>query len=183
MKRLSLLLTVLIVALLMGCAPLATPEASTATVPSTQATERPATAAVVPTTQAITEEPTQQEVPMNENTPQPPGGYDPALEPVVSIARQDLAQRTGVLPGDIVVVEAAAVVWPNPALGCPQPNMRYKQVPVDGVLIRLQAAGKIYEYHGGGTREPFLCEQTSPAVKSTSPGLDPLITPPGSEDQ
>ncbi len=119
---------------------------------------------------------------MNENTPEPEA-YDPSLESVVSAARQDLSQRTGVPPQDIVVLEAKAVVWPNPALGCPQPNMRYKQVPVDGVLIRLQAGGKVHEYHGGGTREPFLCEQTSPVVKPTAHKLDPLITPPGSENQ
>ena len=119
---------------------------------------------------------------MNENTPQP-GGYDPALEPVVSAAREDLAQRTGAAFQEIVVVEATPVVWPSPALGCPQPNMRYKQIPVDGVLIRLRANGKMYAYHGGGNRAPFLCEQTSPAVKPTTPDLDSFITPPGSEDK
>jgi hypothetical protein len=59
---------------------------------------------------------------------------------------------------NIDLLEIAAVQWPDGSLGCPQPGMAYTQVMVDGMLIRFQAEGKLYEYHSGGSRPPFLCE-------------------------
>jgi len=72
-------------------------------------------------------------------------------------AQKDLAHRLSVPIDQIEVLEAKSVVWPDASLGCPQRGMRYKQVPVDGVLIRLQAHGQVHEYHGGGRRGLFLC--------------------------
>ena len=85
------------------------------------------------------------------------GSTDPALPGLVDQAVADLATRTGTAPADIVVVSAEAVTWPDPGLGCPQPDMRYRQVPVDGALIVLSIDGSVYPYHSGGTRPPFLC--------------------------
>ena len=51
--------------------------------------------------------------------------YNLAMEPLVQTAREDLAQRLGVPPGQIEVVEAQAVVWPDASLGCPQPGMAF----------------------------------------------------------
>ncbi|MGS0687066.1 hypothetical protein ACVBEQ_18300 [Nakamurella sp. GG22] len=76
---------------------------------------------------------------------------------IVEAARSDLAVRLGISPEEITPVSAASVVWPDSALGCRRPNMRYKQVPVDGTLVELQANGKLYRYHSGGPRPPFLC--------------------------
>ena len=84
---------------------------------------------------------------------------EPGLQPYVELATADLATRLGVDPSDIVAVSAISTMWPNPALGCERPGMRYKQVPVDGSLIRLRAGGRLYRYHSGGSRTPFLCEQ------------------------
>jgi hypothetical protein len=84
---------------------------------------------------------------------------DPALAGLVAGARADLAKRRGVALDAIEVVEARSVTWPDPGLGCPQPGMAYRQVPVDGVLICLRVDGMIFNYHGGGGRAPFLCEQ------------------------
>jgi hypothetical protein len=44
--------------------------------------------------------------------------------------------------------------------------MAYKQVPQEGVLIRLSVSGTIYNYHGGGSRDPFLCQHK---FKNTEP--------------
>jgi hypothetical protein len=71
---------------------------------------------------------------------------------------QDLAGRLQVAPAEIEYLDFEAVVWPDGSLGCPQPGMEYTQVLVEGFRIRLQHAGQIYEYHGGGRRAPFLCE-------------------------
>jgi len=39
------------------------------------------------------------------------------------------------------------VIWTNPGLGCPQPGMVCKQVPFDGLLIRLESGGQLFDYH------------------------------------
>ena len=87
--------------------------------------------------------------------PTPP----PGMESLIEKAKEDLAQRLSVLITKIDLIEAKSVVWPDSSLGCPQPGMRYKQVPEDGVLIVLEAQGTVYEYHDGGGRGLFLCEQ------------------------
>jgi len=84
---------------------------------------------------------------------------DPAMARLVAGARADLAKRRGVAINAIEIAEVRSVTWPDPSLGCPQPGMAYKQVPVDGVLIRLRIDDMIFNYHGGGGRAPFLCEQ------------------------
>ena len=85
--------------------------------------------------------------------------FDPALQQSVSQAQEDLARRLGIESNQVEVVAVQSVTWPDGGLGCPQPGMAYTQVQVDGLLIRLQARGRIYEYHSGGARPPFLCEQ------------------------
>lgn len=84
--------------------------------------------------------------------------------PQVSEAMTDLAGRLGITPAQIEVVSVEAVVWPDGSLGCPQPEMLYPQVLQEGMRIRLAVAGVIYQYHSGGRRAPFLCENpTEPA--------------------
>jgi hypothetical protein len=85
---------------------------------------------------------------------------DPALEPYVQKAQEDLAQRLNISRNEIEVIEAKAVVWPDAGLGCPQPGMAYAQVQVEGVLVRLSHQGMSYDYHGGGSQDLFLCELT-----------------------
>ncbi len=92
---------------------------------------------------------------MNEVPFQTP--YPQSVQQLVSQAQDDLAKRLSVDPGQIEVVDASSVTWPDASLGCPQPGMVYTQVMVDGILIRLRHAGQVYEYHGGGSRAPFLC--------------------------
>jgi len=103
--------------------------------------------------------------------PDPP---DPGVMQFVITAKEDLAERLKVSVDDIGLVEFALVTWGDPSLGCPQPDMRYKQVPVDGYLIRLVYEGQVFNYHGGGSQDPFLCETS---------GVDINISPPpGSTD-
>lgn len=90
-------------------------------------------------------------------TPTSPTPYSPDMQDLVIQAKGDLAAHLSIIMEEIEVLEATSVVWPDASLGCPQPDMRYKQVQVDGVLIRLQASGQVYEYHGGGSRGLFLC--------------------------
>ena len=80
------------------------------------------------------------------------------MQSLIEKAKEDLAQHLTVATTEINLVEAREVVWPDASLGCPQPGMKYKQVPEDGALIVLQAQGTVYEYHNGGSRGLFLCE-------------------------
>jgi hypothetical protein len=80
------------------------------------------------------------------------------MENLVTQAKKDLADRLSIPVEQIEVLEARPVVWPDASLGCPQSDMRYKQVRMDGALIRLQAEGQLYEYHSGGSRGLFLCQ-------------------------
>jgi hypothetical protein len=111
-------------------------------------------------------------------TPDPDSPY----YSLVMKAVEDLAGRLSIQGEEIELLEVKEVVWPDSSLGCPQPGMAYKQVPMDGLLIRLRVDGRIYEYHSGGSRDPFLCEQTSPVSKSTPIKLDEFVTPPSSEN-
>ncbi len=98
-------------------------------------------------------------------TPDPQSPY----YSLVLKAVEDLAGRLSVDVGEIGVLEVQEAIWPDSSLGCPQPGMAYKQVPEDGLLIRLDVGGQLYEYHSSGMRDPFLCEQTikvkPPAIK------------------
>ena len=87
-----------------------------------------------------------------------PTPFDPALQKTVAQAQADLARRLHIESNDMTLVDVQSVTWPDGGLGCPQPGMEYTQVQVDGLLIRFSVAGRVYEYHSGGARPPFLCE-------------------------
>lgn len=114
----------------------------------------------------------------------PTTSVNASLQNLIEKAQEDLAQRLTISLTQISLLEAKAVVWPDSSLGCPQPGMRYKQVPEDGALIVLQANGITYEYHSGGSRGPFLCQKVSKKPSPPAP-IDLLnLTPssPGSSD-
>lgn len=100
---------------------------------------------------------------------------DPGLQKLVLQAREDLAGRLSIEVDQIDLVEVKAVVWPDASLGCPQPGVVYKQVPQDGALIRLRAEGRVFDYHSGGSRGPFLCERTL--------RIEPQAPPPAVDDR
>lgn len=106
-------------------------------------------------------------------------GVPGADNPLVAGAREDLAARLHVSSESIRIVSVENVTWPDSSLGCPQPGMAYAQVPVDGILIRLEYDGVLYQYHGGGNRDPFLCDNPSPLFATPRPGDDEFVPPPG----
>ena len=80
----------------------------------------------------------------------------PELSDEVEAAVEDL--RT--LLGDDVVIEvlvAHEVTWPDRSLGCPDPDMSYSQVLVDGYRIELGSGDRVFPYHGEVGQDPFLC--------------------------
>lgn len=101
---------------------------------------------------------------------------EPGLQRIVDLATRDLAARLGVAIDDITVQTAETVTWPDAALGCPQPDMRYAQVPQDGARVVLRVHDLLYRYHTGGPRtEPFLCEQRLPPKPAPRPTLEPRL--------
>jgi len=88
----------------------------------------------------------------------PTADVPPGQQGLVERAATDLAERLTIDTDQIELVEVRAVVWPDGSLGCPEPGVAYTQVQREGVLIRLRAQHRVYQYHGGGGRPPFLCE-------------------------
>ena len=66
------------------------------------------------------------------------------IDPVVD----EIARLAGVSAGEVVIISAEAVTFPNGGLGCPQPGFLYTQVLVDGYKIVAIAAGTSYDYRG-----------------------------------
>ena len=79
---------------------------------------------------------------------------------LVQQAIHDLAQREAVPAERIEVVSYEEVSWPDSSLGCPHPDMLYRQVPEDGARIVLRFDHKERIYHSGGSQPPFLCTKT-----------------------
>ncbi len=89
----------------------------------------------------------------------------PELARVAELAREDFAERAGVAPAAIEVVEAHAVTWADGALGCPEPGMMYTQALVEGFYVLLRTEDREQAYHAGSDAEPFAC----PAERSAGP--------------
>jgi hypothetical protein len=99
--------------------------------------------------------------------PQPP------LTPAAEYAVNDLAQRLNIDPAAISVVRVEEVDWPDSSLGCPRPGMNYLQVLTNGTFIQLSAGGRLYNYHSGRGRRPFLCTSPNEWVPGESPPASP----------
>jgi hypothetical protein len=95
---------------------------------------------------------------------------DMVMDQLVDTAMADLAERLSLERSAVEVLGFEQVTWPDASLGCPQPGMRYRQVPADGYRILLRAQGRDYAYHGDGRRGPFFCP--SP-VSPAGPAADP----------
>ena len=96
---------------------------------------------------------------------------DPVLKTSQQLkdAIQDLSGRLSVSPDDIRVITEKNVTWRDGSLGCPQKGMMYTQALVPGTLIVLRVDDTEYEYHSGGGRAPFYCENpVSPASNSSA---------------
>lgn len=87
-----------------------------------------------------------------------PGGE---LPPGVAVATEDLAGYLDVSIDVIDWVSFEDVLWPDGALGCPQPGFSYTQAVVPGSLIVFEVDGVAYEYHAAQDSTPFLCVASS----------------------
>lgn len=84
---------------------------------------------------------------------------EPGLQAFADLSRRDLADRLGVKTGDLELIEARYVTWPDSSLGCPRPDMQYMQVLTEGTLLVFRHQTQLYEYHGSRRSPPSLCER------------------------
>ena len=61
--------------------------------------------------------------------------------------RTAAASEAHVSAGDVKVLSAQAVNWPNGALGCPKPGVMYTQAIVPGYRVELEAGGRRFTYN------------------------------------
>lgn len=94
--------------------------------------------------------------------PEPEASSDEEPEPDALVARaiSDLQRRLQVEAGAIEVVSVEPTEFPDASLGVPEPGHAYAQVIVPGIIIRLEAKGAVYAYHGAGERVVLVPEAT-----------------------
>ena len=95
-----------------------------------------------------------------EMEPTPQVELSAETQALVDKAIEDLSARLGTRADEIKVRSVEAVQWRDSSLGCPLPGMNYLQVITPGYLIRLEAGGEIYEYHGD-KQNAIYCEQAA----------------------
>jgi hypothetical protein len=82
---------------------------------------------------------------------------------VIAKARASLAQQVGAQAADSArVLTAEQVMWPNGAMGCPQPGRMYTQALVPGYRVVFDAGGQEYAYHASRTGDFKYCRQPAP---------------------
>jgi hypothetical protein len=101
----------------------------------------------------------------------------PSADKFVNIAKRDLANRLKIDVNQVSLIEAAEVIWPNAALGCPAPGKVYATGRVPGYRVRLQANGVEYTYNTDLTGQVILCPDPDEPFTNTTPGAtqDPNI--------
>lgn len=85
-----------------------------------------------------------------------PGRPNPQTA-MVTLAKQDLAERLEIDVADVEVVEAEEMQWPDTSLGCPASDGAYLQVLTPGYRITLEAEGETYDYHTDTSQNVILC--------------------------
>ncbi len=78
--------------------------------------------------------------------------------PIMAALRADAADRAGVDPEAIEVLQAENVTWNDGSLGCPEPGMSYTMALVDGYHVILAAEGEEFDYRVSAQGGFKLCE-------------------------
>jgi hypothetical protein len=90
------------------------------------------------------------------------------LESVTEAALADAARHTGLGRAELKVLSTEDVTWSDGSLGCPRPGMMYTQALVPGYRVRIEAGGRVLDYHAGRSGQPTLC----PAGLAREPARD-----------
>jgi hypothetical protein len=69
------------------------------------------------------------------------------IDVMMEKAREDLAKRLGVDAARIRLGSAEPKQWPDSGLGCPSQGESLVAGPVDGLVLTLRHAGRVFTYH------------------------------------
>ncbi len=78
------------------------------------------------------------------------------LVTLVAEMRTDLSDRLG--RDDTPLTSIEKMTWNDGSLGCPQPDMMYTMMMVDGYKVVFGTGNSAYNYHTAGTGRFILCE-------------------------
>jgi len=119
------------------------------------------------------------------DTAETPGEPEPAVtsEPAATVggdglteqvatAVADVTARTGVTSDAVTVTQASIVNWSDGSVGCPEEGRAYTQAIVPGIMILLEADGKIYRYHGRAGGNVFYCPNDRARAPAFGPGKE-----------
>jgi hypothetical protein len=81
------------------------------------------------------------------------------LEEITASALDDAVRTTGLAPAELRVLSAEPVTWGDGSLGCPEEGMLYTQALVPGYRIRVQAQGRVLDYHASRDGRLLLCPE------------------------
>jgi hypothetical protein len=95
-------------------------------------------------------------------------GYTVQEKSLIEKAKQDLSKRLSIPEDQISLKSIESVEWSDTSLGCPEKGKMYAQVVVPGYKIILEAQGKTYEYHAGGSSVIF-CEKSGRGIVRQPP--------------
>lgn len=87
-------------------------------------------------------------------------------------ARQALADEKDVALAEVELVDVEPVVWPNSALGCPQPDAMYLQVLTPGYRVTVSAGGQAVTYHTDRSDPPALVRCDAPGGTASGTARD-----------
>jgi hypothetical protein len=100
-------------------------------------------------------------------------GDDDSFQAMVDVARRAAARESGVDLEEIETIAVTETVWPNAALGCPQPDRMYARVLIPGARVVLRIDEVSYHYHCGEGYEPILCARSAQVEPEPHPLLPP----------
>ena len=95
------------------------------------------------------------------SAPEPTVEIPQEADPLVDKAIEDLADRIGEVPDNIIVKGVTETEFRDASLGVPEPGKSYAQVITPGYIIVLRAEGGTYEYHAADNRVVFAPEESS----------------------
>ena len=77
---------------------------------------------------------------------------DPVAAEMVGLARRRLADDLDLALIRIQVVDVTSYTWTDSSLGCPQPDVEYPPIQIDGYRIVLEAGDTEYAFHTDSTQ-------------------------------
>ena len=101
---------------------------------------------------------------------------DPDAQRAVNLAKNELVNLFGADFSSIELASYEPVTWNDTSLGCPQPDMGYAQMLVDGYKIQLQVCDMMFNFHGANGEDPFLCLNTlEPESNADEPAEESMV--------